>query len=80
MRSDAAYRNVIRLLLAGVVIALIFQVSRMWRKMEFGSPGTDDFVEYWSAGQLLLHGKNPYDLMSSLDHGSLLAAYWRNVP
>jgi hypothetical protein len=66
MRSDAAYRNVIRLLLAGVVIALILQVSTMWRKMEFGSPGTDDFIEYWSAGQLLLHGKNPYDLKELL--------------
>jgi hypothetical protein len=61
MRSDQAYRNVIRLLLAGVVIALIFEVSTMWRRMEFGSPGTDDFVEYWSAGQLLLQGRNPYD-------------------
>ncbi len=62
MRSHPAYRKVIRLLLAGVAIVLMFQVITMWRKMEFGSPGTDDFIEYWSAGQLLLQGKNPYDL------------------
>jgi hypothetical protein len=62
MRSDPAYRNVVRLLLAAVAIVLMFQVIAMWRKMEFGSPGTDDFIEYWSAGQLLLQGKNPYDL------------------
>jgi hypothetical protein len=42
MRSDPAHRNAVRLLLAGVVIVLIFEVSTMWRKMEFGWPGTDD--------------------------------------
>jgi hypothetical protein len=62
MRSHPAYRNVVHLLLAGVAIVLILEVSTMWRKMEFGYPGTDDFIEYWSAGQLLLQGKNPYDL------------------
>jgi hypothetical protein len=62
MRSHQAYRYVICPLLAGVVIVLVFQLIRMWPTMEFGSPGTDDFIEYWSAGQLLLQGRDPYDL------------------
>ena len=61
MRSHPAYPYLVRMLLASLVVVLIFQGIGMWRNMEFGSPGTVDFVQYWSAGQLLLQGKNPYD-------------------
>ena len=65
MRSHPPSRYLVRLLLAGLivvaVVALLLQTMRMWNEMKFGSPGTDDFIEYWSAGQLLLQGKNPYD-------------------
>jgi len=61
MRSHPAYPYLVRMLLASLVVVLVFQVIGMWRDMEFGSPGTRDFSQYWSAGQLLLQGKNPYD-------------------
>lgn len=31
-----------------------------------GNDGTRDYVEYWAAGQLLLHGGNPYDADATL--------------
>lgn len=61
MRTHPAYPYVIRILLAGVVVVLFFQLRVMWRTMHYGSGGTQDFIEYWSAGQLLLQGRNPYD-------------------
>lgn len=30
------------------------------------APGTRDFVEYWAAGQQLVHGQNPYDRVAIL--------------
>ena len=34
----------------------------MWHTLEYEGPGTVDFSAYWSAGQLLRRGENPYDL------------------
>jgi len=42
-------------------LALVAELAHVWRGYEFGSFGTSDFIEYWSAGQLLRQGKSPYD-------------------
>lgn len=62
LRSHSAYPYIIRILLVGVVIVLCFQVTQVWRTMEYGAPGTTDFIAFWSAGQLLRHGENPHDV------------------
>jgi len=43
------------------VLVLLFQVVHLWQGYDYGAPGTDDFIEYWSAGQLFLAGENPYN-------------------
>jgi len=53
--------------LALACLALVAELAHMWRNYEYGSFGTDDFLEYWSAGQLLRQGKNPYDFDALLD-------------
>jgi hypothetical protein len=40
---------------------LAFQVGHLEKNYTYGSPGTSDFIEYWTAGKLLRQGENPYD-------------------
>lgn len=61
LRNHPAYRYVVLLLLVAFMVILALQVSRLRHAMAYGAPGTNDFIEYWSAGQLLLTGRHPYD-------------------
>ena len=49
-----------------LVLALIAALAIMWVQLGSSSRGLTslplyDFVEYWAAGRLNLHGENPYD-------------------
>jgi hypothetical protein len=61
LRSHPAYWYVIAGLWIPVFILLAFQVGHLEKNYTYGSPGTSDFIEYWTAGKLLRHGENPYD-------------------
>lgn len=62
LRAHPAYPYAIRILFAGLAVILILQALRMWHAMHYGSPGTNDFSAFWSAGQLLRRGENPHDV------------------
>jgi hypothetical protein len=49
------------LLAAGAAMVSVLAVSRSAR-----GGGAPDFVEYWAAGQLLVHGADPYDAAATL--------------
>ena len=46
-----------------VVALLSLMLSVIFNTVDFtlGEPGTEDFVQYWAAWQLLQEGLNPYD-------------------
>ncbi len=46
-----------------VVVLLSLVLSVIFNTVDFtlGEPGTEDFVQYWAAWQLLQEGLNPYD-------------------
>ena len=44
-----------------VAVIFIFQFRHLNHLYEYGWIGSQDFIEYWSAGQLLIAGANPYD-------------------
>jgi hypothetical protein len=48
-------------LLVCALALLAWQVGRVKLEYGYGSPGTKDLIEYWTAGQLLRNGENPYD-------------------
>lgn len=60
-------KGIMVLSLALACLALVAELAHVWREYEYGSFGTDDFLEYWSAGQLLRQGGNPYDFDALLD-------------
>jgi hypothetical protein len=62
LRQHPAYWYVVAGLWIPVIIALAFQIGHLGQHYKYGSPGTSDFIEYWTAGQLLRDGENPYDL------------------
>jgi hypothetical protein len=61
LRGHPAYWYVIASLWIPVFILLAFQVGHLEKNYTYGSPGTSDFIEYWTAGKLLRQGENPYD-------------------
>src|SRR5262245_2694716 len=61
LRRHPAYWYVVGALCVTVLVVLAFQLGRLGEGYAYGSPGTDDFIEYWTAGQLLRAGENPYD-------------------
>lgn len=48
-------------LLVTAVLLLALLVWK-WEPIEYGTFGTTDFIEYWSAGRVWLEGGSPYDL------------------
>lgn len=59
------FRSWLLLFLLLVLLALLGSlILSIARNTHYGSLGTTDFIEYWSAGQLLLRGENPYDFES----------------
>jgi hypothetical protein len=61
LRRHPAYWYIVAAGWAAVAIVLFFETDYLRRNYAYGSPGTSDFIEYWSAGELLRHGENPYD-------------------
>lgn len=61
MRNHKSYPYLIRLMLLGLLVLLSMRIIILWRDLAPGAPGTVDFSAYWSAGQLLKRGVNPYD-------------------
>lgn len=55
------YPKPLSILLVLACLTLGIELSYVWRDYRFGAIGTNDFIEYWSAGQLLLQRENPYD-------------------
>jgi hypothetical protein len=43
--------------LIGAILAIVIALH----PLQLGSFGTFDFIQYWSAWELMVHGKNPYD-------------------
>lgn len=64
LRQKTAYKPVVYVLLGLTVFVLVGLVADLWSEYRFGSPGTKDFIEYWSAGRLVLEGQNPYALQA----------------
>ena len=60
-RDHPAYRLTLCALLLLTVAVLAIALGDWWGSYRYGAPGTGDFIEYWSAGRLLLRGENPYD-------------------
>lgn len=60
VRGRTARRIVLAAALIGALVCLCLH-ARVWRKVEWGTVGTYDFVAYWSAAKLLRQGGDPYD-------------------
>lgn len=61
VRQHIAYKIALAAALCGSVCLLIWLAYKLALGYRYGSPGSHDFIQYWSAGQLLLSGGNPYD-------------------
>jgi hypothetical protein len=61
LRRHPAYWYMVAAAWAVVALVLFFQTGYLRKNYAYGSPGTTDFIEYWSAGQLLRRDENPYD-------------------
>src|SRR5262245_47032086 len=61
LRRHPAYWYVVGIGWAVVALLLFLETGYLRKNYAYGSPGTDDFIEYWTAGQLLRQGENPYD-------------------
>src|SRR5215470_9383175 len=61
LRRHPAYWYTVYGLSALVALVFVAELAHLWQGYEYGSPGTSDFIEYWSAGQLLREGDSPYD-------------------
>jgi hypothetical protein len=52
---------------AVLLLAVVAMLAVLWRQSTdryfsgYGAVGSDDFVQYWAAGRLVLRGENPYD-------------------
>jgi hypothetical protein len=63
----SASTRVIRKLAAAAIAAVgVFILAFTMITDESGNAGNRDFIEYWAAGQLLVHHANPYDPTSVL--------------
>ena len=60
-RQSKAYPYVMCAFLILVAVMLIFQFRHLNHLYKYGWLGSQDFIEYWSAGQLVIAGANPYD-------------------
>ncbi len=61
-RRRPIYKQLIHGLLLVVMFVLAMQLLQLAQGLDYGSPGTTDLINYWTAGQLLKAGYNPYDL------------------
>lgn len=61
IRRHRAYPPMVMLVLAAIFVVLAVVFLRSRPSLTYGTLGTVDFVEYWSAGQLFLAGENPYN-------------------
>lgn len=61
LRGHRAYPYVVGALVVVVLGVLVVQCRGLASDYAYGSPGTNDYIEYWTAGQLLKAGDNPYD-------------------
>lgn len=62
METRVVRTALFRALLLGTLLALLLWLGmRLHEQTRYGSLGTIDFIQYWSAGSLLLSGENPYD-------------------
>lgn len=61
IRNHPAYPYLVRLLFIGLMLLLVFLAIRIQRIGEYGSPGTNDLIAYWTAGKLLRARESPYD-------------------
>ena len=52
---------ILTLLLLLVCMTIALMNHKMFVNYHYGQFGTHDFVQYWTAGQLLLDGKNPFN-------------------
>jgi hypothetical protein len=61
-------RSIAEFLVVGVyTLAFLFTAMGIFSSLlRTNAPGTRDFVEYWAAGQQLVHHSNPYDIASML--------------
>src|SRR5436190_9745774 len=66
-------------LLVCALAMLAWQLARLGSDYCYGSPGTKDLIEYWSAGQLLRAGESPYDLERLLQ-AEMQAGYSHHDP
>src|SRR5262245_40599956 len=51
----------VHVLLVCALVLLACQIGRLSEGYAYGSPGTKDLIEYWTAGKLLRAGEDPYD-------------------
>lgn len=61
MRVDSRRHLLEGVLLVGVLCVVILLVGRLAAGYRYGSPGTVDFIQYWTAGRLVLEGQSPYE-------------------
>ena len=61
IRQHPLYPYLVAALLLAVLVSVALLFAQARRQVVYGSLGTVDFVEYWSAGQLFREGHNPYD-------------------
>jgi hypothetical protein len=59
-----------------VALWLVFAQGHSWSAQRWGSPGTYDFVAYWSSARLLLQRQNPYDAHALLQMEQALGWPW----
>ncbi|HNS51335.1 MAG TPA: DUF192 domain-containing protein [Anaerolineae bacterium] len=59
-------RSLLLLALTAALVILWLQSPQLYLP-GFGALGSDDFVQYWSAGRLLIQGGDPYDPDALLD-------------
>jgi len=52
---------ILTLLLLLVCLTVALMIHKMFANYRYGQFGTHDFVQYWTAGQFFLDGKNPFD-------------------
>ncbi len=66
LRAHRVYPLVLRSVLVLLCLILLAQVTWILQGTRYGSLGAGDFIQYWSSGQLLLEGRNPYDPVAVL--------------
>ena len=77
MKKAQNFRIIIlTLLLLLVCLTIALMSHKMFVNYHYGQFGTNDFVQYWTAGQLFLDGKNPFNWEDNFTLQKTLGVTW----